>query len=279
MAGLLFYLRAPAGRAVRALGWAFVLLFALFAAGHAKPCFLMELYPALFAAGAVRVEARLGGAPGRWLRPAYSALVVLGAAALAPIVMPLLPPAATAAYSAPLHVGEYTPQRDNPIVQPLADRFGWPGMVATVAAAYAALPAAQRPQACILAGNYGEAGAVGFFGPAAGLPPAISPHNNFYIWGPGGCGGTVVLRGHAAAGPAARVSEHPAGGRGALCVLRPAGERPPGIPRPDPDHVPGPGLAGMAEHRLRHLLRSRSGPAPAWGRVGDRSCPRVPTSS
>ena len=32
-----------------------------------------------------------------------------------------------------------------------------------------------------------------FFGPAAGLPPAISPHNNFYIWGPGGCGGTVVL--------------------------------------------------------------------------------------
>ena len=86
-------------------------------------------------------------------------------------------------------------------------------MVATVAGAYAALPAAQRAQACILTGNYGGASAVDFFGPRRGLPAAISPHNNYYIWGPGGCTGSVVLSiGLVAAVPTpAGVRENPAG--------------------------------------------------------------------
>lgn len=189
LGGLAFYLLAPAGRAVRAIGWAFLPLFVLFAATHAKPYFLLELYPALFAAGAVWWEGRLAGAR----RAILAALVVLGGVLLAPVVLPVLPADAAAAYAAPLHVGVYTPRGDNPLVQPMADRFGWPGLVATMARAYAALPLDQRAQACLLTGNYGEAAAIDFFGPAAGLPPAISPHNNYYLWGPRGCSGAVVL--------------------------------------------------------------------------------------
>ena len=36
----------------------------------------------------------------------------------------------------------------------------------------------------IIAGNYGEAGAVDEFGPEYGLPTAISGHQNHYYWGP-----------------------------------------------------------------------------------------------
>ncbi len=47
--------------------------------------------------------------------------------------------------------------------------------------------------ACVFTANYGEAGAIDFFGPEYGLPEAISGHNSYYIWGPGDCAGEVVI--------------------------------------------------------------------------------------
>jgi hypothetical protein len=79
------------------------------------------------------------------------------------------------------------------IPQQFADRFGWQDMVTTVAGVYSALPQEEQAKSCILAGNYGEAGAIDFFGGAYGLPKAISGHNNYYIWGPGGCSGDVII--------------------------------------------------------------------------------------
>ena len=50
-----------------------------------------------------------------------------------------------------------------------------------------------RPQACIFAENYGEAGAIDFYGPQYHLPTAISGHNTYYLWGPETCTGAVVI--------------------------------------------------------------------------------------
>ena len=66
-------------------------------------------------------------------------------------------------------------------------------MTATVAGVYEELPQNERYEACILTGNYGEAGAIDFFGPPYDLPRAISGHNNYYLWGPGGCTGELVI--------------------------------------------------------------------------------------
>ena len=55
------------------------------------------------------------------------------------------------------------------------------------------LPDGDRATATILAGNYGEAGALRYHGRAHGLPPAVSPHNSFHPWGPGGAEGSVVV--------------------------------------------------------------------------------------
>jgi len=79
------------------------------------------------------------------------------------------------------------------LAQNFADRFGWEEMVATVAGVYEELPPEEQAEACILTGNYGEAGAIDFFGPEYGLPKAISGHNNYYLWGPGGCTGETVI--------------------------------------------------------------------------------------
>ena len=42
-------------------------------------------------------------------------------------------------------------------------------------------------------GNYGEAAAIDIYGSRLGLPPAISGHNNYWIWGPRGHDGSVVI--------------------------------------------------------------------------------------
>jgi len=47
------------------------------------------------------------------------------------------------------------------------------------------LPAQERSTAGILTGNYGEAGAIDLYGPAQGLPPALSIVNSYWLRGYG----------------------------------------------------------------------------------------------
>ena len=77
--------------------------------------------------------------------------------------------------------------RHTPIVQlnyDVGETVGWPAYVREIAAVYGSLPAAQRSSAIVLARNYGEAGAVDRYGPAAGLPAVYSGHNGYWYWGP-----------------------------------------------------------------------------------------------
>ncbi len=59
-------------------------------------------------------------------------------------------------------------------------------MTAKVAGVYRSLSPAERAKTCILVGNYGEAGAIDFYGKKYGLPlPPVSGHNQYHVWGPG----------------------------------------------------------------------------------------------
>jgi hypothetical protein len=102
---------------------------------------------------------------------AVAALLASGAVML-PVALPVLP--ARVMHTVPLQKVNYD----------LGEEIGWPAQVALVAREYRALPAAQRRITTILAGNYGEAGALARFGPADGLPAAYSGANNFWLWGP-----------------------------------------------------------------------------------------------
>ncbi len=77
---------------------------------------------------------------------------------------------------------EHSGEGDLP--QVFADMFGWEEMVQRVARVYHSLPADQRAKCAIFADNYGEAGAVDFFGPRYGLPPAISRAQQLLALGP-----------------------------------------------------------------------------------------------
>jgi hypothetical protein len=74
-----------------------------------------------------------------------------------------------------------------------ADMFGWDEMANAVARVYHALPPEERRDCAILAGNYGEAGAIDYYGPRLGLPKAISGHNSYFDWGPRNYSGSCVI--------------------------------------------------------------------------------------
>ena len=65
-----------------------------------------------------------------------------------------------------------------------ADEVGWPELAQQTAHAYEAVPADQRPNTMIVAHYYQEAAAIDFYGPALGLPPAMSPHLSYWYWAP-----------------------------------------------------------------------------------------------
>jgi hypothetical protein len=115
--------------------------------------------------------------------------------------MPILPEAKAASYAnwlfGVLHVSRETVATEHQRLPALptdwADMHGWPELAATVAKVYQILPPADRAQAAIVASNYGEAAAIDFFGPQYGLPPALSGHNQYYLWGTHGYSGNVVI--------------------------------------------------------------------------------------
>ncbi len=65
------------------------------------------------------------------------------------------------------------------------EEVGWRDLVGEVAKVRDLLPAEDRTNVGILAGNYGEAGAIDLFGAAYGLPKVISGTNSFWLRGYG----------------------------------------------------------------------------------------------
>jgi hypothetical protein len=72
-------------------------------------------------------------------------------------------------------------------------KFHGQAVFAAVSHAYAALQPEDRARAGILTRRFGEAASINFFGRPIGLPPAISPQNNYWLWGPGAYTGEVML--------------------------------------------------------------------------------------
>jgi 4-amino-4-deoxy-L-arabinose transferase-like glycosyltransferase len=186
LGGLAWLLFDRSGRHYRCLGIAYLVVFGALLALDGRVYYLAPAYPMLFAAGGVGAEGLFSPRRLAWLRPAYAALLVAAGLLLAPMAFPLLPPETYVRYSRAL--GLQPPaietHRMGPLPQLLADRFGWKEMAAEAARIYHALPAGERGGARVFGQNYGQAGAIDMYGPALGLPPALSGHLAYHDWGP-----------------------------------------------------------------------------------------------
>ncbi|MFY9843553.1 MAG: glycosyltransferase family 39 protein [Terriglobales bacterium] len=182
LSGLVWFLR---DRRWRVLGLTFIVFFVVMEVAHAKNYYVFPIYPMVFAGGAVVFERWLAPRP-VWTRAAAVAIILLAALPAIPLATWMLPPDRLLAYQTALGFkpAKAEVKHESLLPQPIADQFGWPELVNEVAAVYDSLPADERAQTGIWAGNYGEAGAINLFGPKLDLPTAYSRHQNHWYWGP-----------------------------------------------------------------------------------------------
>jgi hypothetical protein len=197
--GALYLVVARSMRPYRAVGWTCIGAFMLLLVLHGKSYYIGPIYPALFGAGAVAFErwiSRRASSAAMVLRAASFVLLAGYAAYLVPIELPIFPKEITAAYIEHASLGRSTrtnmghPLR---IPQDYADMLGWPALVNAVAHVYDSLPPEKRAQVVLVGENYGEAGAMEFYGPKLGLPRVISAAGSYWFFGPGERPGTVVI--------------------------------------------------------------------------------------
>lgn len=185
--GLEFLLIGRRAQSWRVLGVTYVVFLGIMMALKGKDYYLAPIYPMLYAAGGVWWERLAEGRAGmRWVRIAVPAVVMAVGLIAMPLVVPILPVEKLVAYMEALDIRvSRTEVQDHGLLpQHFGDEFGWPEMVSEVAKVYNALPPEQRAKTGILAGTYGDAGAIDFFGSRLGLPKSISGHQNYYYWGP-----------------------------------------------------------------------------------------------
>jgi Dolichyl-phosphate-mannose-protein mannosyltransferase len=195
--GVAYFLLSRSTKRFRILPAIYLVVFLILAMNRdVKAAYLVPVIPMLFAAGGVAVEVFVEMRGLRWLRIALPAVVFIGGMFLAPFVMPVLPVETYIGYAKALGVAPATSEKNaiGRLPQHFADMFGWPEMAAAVADVYRSLTPEERAKCVILCNNYGEAGAIDFFGRKYGLPHAISGHNNYWLWGPRGASGEIVIR-------------------------------------------------------------------------------------
>jgi hypothetical protein len=194
LGGQLWVFASREGRRYRAIGITYLVTLTEFIVLHGKSYYLAPAYPMLFAAGGVAIE-HVFAARLRWLKPVLLGAMLVAGALFAPVVLPILPPDNLVTYMRAIHFEPPRTETSHTAALPqiLADQFGWEQMAGSVAHVYHDLQPEDRHRAAIFCQNYGEAGAIDFFGPKLGLPAAISGHQNYFLWGPRDWTGEVVL--------------------------------------------------------------------------------------
>jgi len=196
LAGIIALLFNRRMQSFRMVGWACLAALVLLVVLHGKPYYAGPIHPALFAAGAVLIE--------RFDVPRWSAVlrwgvvvVVAGYAVVTfPLGLPILAPPTMVRYLDRLGSEEAVTTNVGNIErlpQDYADMLGWEEQVDAVAQVFHSLDPAEQEQVVLMGSNYGEAGAIDYYGPRRGLPRAIAFVGTYWFFGPGDKPGDVVI--------------------------------------------------------------------------------------
>lgn len=198
LAGLVFLLFLKAGRPYRALGYTFLAVLAILILLRGKHYYSLGLYTPLFAAGGYALEhyfaPRLRG-----VMPAVAASMFLLMLPLVPFSLPVLSLESMVAYgraTAPYGLDgalRWEDGRVHALPQDYADMTGWQELGGIVARTYLHLSPEEQARCRIYAENYGQAGAIRYYGRRFGLPEPVSFSDNFLLWAPDSIRGDILI--------------------------------------------------------------------------------------
>lgn len=183
-------------RPFRIVGWTCLAALLLLMLLHGKSYYAGPMHPTLFAAGAVLLERFRVRVWSPLLRASAVAIVLAYWVGTFPLGLPVLAPPVMVRYLDRLGSDDAVTTNVGNIErlpQDFADMLGWEAQVDAVAQVFHGLPSEDRERAVLLGSNYGEAGAIDFYGPSRGLPKAIASVGTYWFFGPGDRAGDVVI--------------------------------------------------------------------------------------
>jgi hypothetical protein len=193
VAGLVWFFQ-PANSRYRALGWYFALVFLLLLLLRGKPYYTLGLYPMLIAAGAVWWESLSRAVLLRVALPLAMLAILLPAL---PLGLPVLTLPQMLQYSrfviekidfdGPMR---WEDGRVYPLPQDYADMLGWEELGRLAVEAHRA---AGDEETFLYCENYGQAGAVEYYGKRKGLPQVVSFSDNYRLWLPRTTSATALI--------------------------------------------------------------------------------------
>ncbi len=176
IAGLYYYIFHQDGKHYRLVGWLYVIPFVIYYVTQGRSYYLASAYPMLIAAGAVLWQdwlKALSVVKKRGLLGATWVVLAVGMVFGGVVSLPI-PPVNSEPFRTVSEVHDL-----------FTEQIGWPDMIKTVADIYADLPEEEKARVGILTGENDEAAALNVFGPAYGLPKAISGSDTFWLRGYG----------------------------------------------------------------------------------------------
>ena len=148
-----------------------------------KPYYASGMGPAVLAAGSVSAERWITrGRRPRARRGVVVAASLVGVAVILPGVLPIVP-------AGDVHLLPASYQHSSGI----GDTVGWPQLTRAIAAQDAMLVRDGQGPTSIFTGYYGESAALDVLSSADHLPPVLSGHNGYWMWGPGHASDRTVL--------------------------------------------------------------------------------------
>jgi hypothetical protein len=156
---------------------------------HGKSYYTLGAFPVMLAAGSVAIERLTQNRT--FLRVPAVVFPIMLILPLLPFSIPILNPEKLTKYAATFTeqtgVESFNRWEDgqiHPLPQDFADMIGWKEIARLAAKAYYQIPIEERKNTMIYAENYGQAGAIDFYGKEFNLPPCISFSSSYMLWSP-----------------------------------------------------------------------------------------------
>jgi len=162
--------------------WSYVFTIALYFYLKAKGYYTIGLYPMLLAFGAVYLEQLLQKGKWRYLRPVLIAIPILLMVPMHRIMLPVLSPEQIIKKADVFNkfgLPRWEDGKDHAIPQDFADMQGWKELAAIVDVAFDSID--EKEQTLIHCDNYGQAGAINFYGKQK-YTQAVSLNADYLNW-------------------------------------------------------------------------------------------------
>jgi hypothetical protein len=189
LTGLSILVFSKSEKKYRVFAYIFFIVIALFLITSGKPYYTLGIYPVMFAFGGYFLEKYFTGR-----LKVVSRLIVawsfLTSLFFIPLGLPIFPQREMESYCSYFskHISPAPMRNENnnyyPLPQDYMDMTGWKELAALASVAYNQLDSLQKKDCTIYANNYGQAGAIDFYGKKYQLPGAVSVNDSYIFWAP-----------------------------------------------------------------------------------------------